>query len=203
MPLPPRDLSALHISLNPALSDFHAAYPLSRFVPAVALFKLFKLAHEGYPLVAWLDTTGWLTLACLDDLGADHCITHALQTAVASRWDRAAISMAMTTCASPFVVPMLMPVPAPSPSPPPPPPPRPASPELSSMVVRTIQAIVRDHKSKLDVRMFEAHVARLCRLKPPAACKAIRGLGERLEADPDYSAESVAAKLRAAIAEFE
>ena len=55
MPLPPRDLSSLHLALNPALADLHVLYPLSRFAPAVALFRLFKLSFDGCPLAGALD----------------------------------------------------------------------------------------------------------------------------------------------------
>lgn len=77
MPLPPRDLTAMHLTLNPILAEMHAYYPLSRFLPVVAAFRLHTLACQGTPLLRKLDDHSWLLLACLDDHAADYCIAHA------------------------------------------------------------------------------------------------------------------------------
>lgn len=213
MPLPPRDLSALHVSLNPALTSLHARFPISRFVPAVGLFRLYKLAYEGSPLLGLLDLTSWLTLACLDDMGADHCISQALQAALASQWHAGSLNSALVVAAAPFVVPMLVPMPATAAAPvvacPPPPAPcaetapRRPKPRLHGSVMRAMAAVCRDHEYKIGIEVFEEHASRLAKLSAAAASKAVLGLGERLEAEADYSADSVRAKLRAAIEQFE
>lgn len=148
MPLPPRDLSTLHLSLNPVLGEMHVVNPLTRFAPAVALFRLYKLGFDGVPLCPLLDMTSWMTMACLDDQAADHCIACALTAWHQHHGDPALVNQAFVHAASPFLVPMMVPVPAPQvrrkseqqhrqrkphppprlskppPPPPPPPPPR-------------------------------------------------------------------------------
>lgn len=108
MPLPPRDLSPLHLSLNPALAQFHHVYPLSRYIPAVALFRLYKLGCDGVPLAQMLYPETWMTLACLDDLSADFCIGRTLMTAT---MDRGSINATLAHCAAPYLVPMMVSVP--------------------------------------------------------------------------------------------
>lgn len=108
MPLPPRDLSSLHLSLNPGLAQFHHIYPLSRYIPAVALFRLYKLACDGVLLAPMLDPETWMTLACLDDLSADFCIGRTLATAP---MDRPSVNATLVHCAAPYLVPMMVSVP--------------------------------------------------------------------------------------------
>ena len=133
MPLPPRDMSMLHLSMNPALADMHARYPLSRYVPAVGVFKLYKLAFDGIPLVHAIDEATWLTLACLDDAAADFCINQAAQAMAYYTQDKNFVNTTMVHCAAPFLVPMMVPmvpsVPPAAPPPAPPPPPPPPTPE--------------------------------------------------------------------------
>lgn len=111
MPLPPRDLLAVHLSLNPSLAELHKMYPLSRYAPAVALFRLYKLSFEGCPLVAHLDITSWMTLACLDDQSGDYCIGCAVAVWHHSGGNRVAMNAAFVHAAAPFMVPMLVQVP--------------------------------------------------------------------------------------------
>lgn len=108
MPLPPRDLASLHLSLNPGLAQFHHVYPLSRYIPAVALFRLYKLGCDGVHLAAMLDPETWMTLACLDDLSADFCIGRTLATAT---MDRPSVNATLVHCAAPYLVPMMVSVP--------------------------------------------------------------------------------------------
>lgn len=112
MPLPPRDLRALHLALNPSLEEFHRVYPLSRYAPTVGMFKLYKMSYEGVPLVSLLDTTSWMTLACLDDCSADYCISHTVAMMTRQPTDRQAINQTFVYLAAAFMVPL----------PPPPPP---------------------------------------------------------------------------------
>lgn len=109
MPLPPRDLSAVHLSMNPSLSTLHAAYPMSRFVPVLAIFRLCKLMHEGVPLIKLLDTPSWIALACLDDASADYCIGRAI-AALAHTPDLAIINATLVQASAPYVVPMMAPL---------------------------------------------------------------------------------------------
>lgn len=217
MPLPPRDLSALHVALNPALADLHASFPLSRYVPSVGLFKLYKLAFEGSPLLPLLSIPSWMTLACLDDLGADYCIGQAMAVAKSSRWDRSCINAAMATASAPFLVPMMVPIPGqvpaaaiPAPAPaaaiPAPAPAQSSSSDalqaLHSSTLRCISALVRDYED-LDFKDFRHVAPRLARLPTAAACKAVLGLGELLDADPDFSSASIRGKLHTSVSQFE
>ena len=225
MPLPPRDLCALHLSLNPAFGGLHTRFPLSRYVPALGLFRLYQLAAVGSPVLALLNIPSWMTLACLDDMGADFCISQALIAAKASSWDRSFVNTALANAAAPFLVVMLLPVamakpPADthvSPTAPSrggseassrrgPEPPRRRAGGLDGLhpsVLRCAAAVIRDHGNEFKMRAFEDVAARLGRLSTAAACKAVMGLSERLDADADYSADSIRAKLHACVADFE
>lgn len=121
MPLPPRDLSAVHLSLNPALVEVHAVNPLSRYAPAVALFRLYKLGFDGVPLAGALDMSSWMTLACLDDMSGDYAIACAVMAWHQSGGDAHVVNQAFVHAASPYVVPLLVPLPPPGLVPMPPP----------------------------------------------------------------------------------
>lgn len=192
MPLPPRDLTALHLSLNPALAELHALYPLSRFAPAVSLFRLFKMSFEGCPLAAALDITSWMTLACLDDLSGDYCVGCAAMAWHQTGGDRALINATFAHSAAPFTVPMMVAVP-PSPWPPAPPPapripapappaPAPSAARLHGSVVRVICALVKDAKGKVDLKLFDLFARRLQRMSSASACKALRDFAGQLRA---------------------
>lgn len=108
MPLPPRDMTMYHLALNPGLAAVHARYPLSRYAPVMGIFRLYKLACDGVHLMQLLDVPSWLTLACLDDAGAEYCIaalSHALRAYPATP-----IYATLANVASPFLVPMLVPM---------------------------------------------------------------------------------------------
>lgn len=108
MPLPPRDMTMYHLALNPGLAAVHARYPLSRYAPVMGMFRLYKLACDGVHLMQLLDVPSWLTLACLDDAGAEYCIaalSHALRAYPATP-----IYATLANVASPFLVPMLVPM---------------------------------------------------------------------------------------------
>lgn len=111
MPLPPRDLSTVHLSLNPALAEMHDLFHMSRYLPVIGIMKLWKLAtHDKVPIMPLLDTPSWMTLACLDDVAADHCISHAVQAMANARTAHAAVLNATLVCyASPFLLPAMMP----------------------------------------------------------------------------------------------
>lgn len=111
MPLPPRDMSALHLSLNPALAEMHDLFHMSRYLPVVAIMKLWKLAQQdGVPIMSLLDTPSWMTMACLDDVGADHCISQAVAAMANARMAHAAVLNATLACyAAPFLLPVMMP----------------------------------------------------------------------------------------------
>lgn len=111
MPLPPRDLSTTHLALNPCLMEMHLAFPLSRFAPAVPLLRLFKLGIDGCPLASMLDGTAWMTLACLDDQAGDYCLACAVAAWQASPRSHATVSAALVHAATPFVMPVMVPVP--------------------------------------------------------------------------------------------
>lgn len=108
MPLPPRDMTSVHVAANPALCDMHRAYPLSRYAPVMAALKLFQLARGGIPLAARLDVPSWLIMACLDDAGADFCIAHLVQTL--AHCPTAPLYATLAYAAAPFLVPMMVPM---------------------------------------------------------------------------------------------
>lgn len=112
MPLPPRDFSAVHVALNPVLAEMHTTYPMSRYVPVMAIFKLYNLVMHNVGLVAILTPTSWMTLACLDDASSDYVISATVTSLAWSSNNRDAINTVLTTTAAPFLVPMLVPVPA-------------------------------------------------------------------------------------------
>lgn len=108
MPVPARDYSALHLSINPTLVEYHHLYPLSRYVSAVSLLKLVDLARKGNYLVGMLDWPSWITLVCLDDTGADYCISQAAH--ILKYCPHAPINAMIANLAIPFLVPMMVPV---------------------------------------------------------------------------------------------
>ena len=155
MPLPPRDLSAMHLSLNPALADIHRACPLSRYAPVVAMFRLAKLAADAVPLARILDERSWLTVACLDDATSDACIGHAL-TAMARGGDAVAINWALVQASAPYLVPMFVPafgLTPPTVAPPPTlaPPPVLAPPQTSSVPVSSSRSRPRTRRPSASV----------------------------------------------------
>lgn len=123
MPLPPRNLAALHLSVHPSLAEVHAGYPLSCYAPLVALLKLTMLDHQDVPVIRRMEPATWMTLACLDDLSADYVISTTVASCKGVRWNAAAVNAVFVHSAAPFLVPMLVPVPPVAASPPPPPPP--------------------------------------------------------------------------------
>lgn len=108
MPLPIRDLSFTHSSLIPALTDIHARYPLSKYAPTVAMFRLYKLSFERIPLMAQFYESTWMTLACLEDHSSDLCVMQAA-VALSSGATRDAINNTFIHHAAPFLVPMFNP----------------------------------------------------------------------------------------------
>lgn len=122
MPLPPRNLIALHLSVHPPLAEVHAAYPLSCYAPVVALLKLAMLDHNKVPIMRRMEPATWMTLACLDDLTADYVISTTVASCKAVKWDAASVNAVFVHSAAPFLVPMLVPVPPLQSARPPPPP---------------------------------------------------------------------------------
>lgn len=111
MPLPPRDMTRLHESLNPNLLALHARHPLAKYVPSLGLFRLYQLEVEGLPLADELDEPSWMTLACLDDRGAHECLC-AAAVAMKQGLDAQAVNRALAVTSAPFLVPMLVPAPS-------------------------------------------------------------------------------------------
>jgi hypothetical protein len=164
-------------------------YPLSRFAPPVGLFKLFKLAYEGVPLAATLDVASWMTLACLDDAGADQCISQTAEVMVKyPGCQREMLNTTFAHVAAPFLVPMLVPYPVYQPTP--------AAktkcnnnnktesklPKLHGSVLRLVCAIVKE--LKLDFQMFEDQFEHLHKLTAGAACRALREFAQRARDEP-------------------
>jgi len=213
MPLPPRDLGPVHVSLNPALAELHRLYPLSRFAPSVALFRLYKLSFDGVPLATQLDLTSWMTLACLEDQSAEHCIANAV-LAWRQGVPKEGINAMFAHSAAPFLVPMLVPMataslppvpmataaappppPPPPPQrlprpdqgkPPPPPPPSPTCAKLHGSVLRVICALVRAAGGKLDKDLFDKQAPRLQRLSSATACRALREFSSAMRSCEDH-----------------
>lgn len=117
MPLPPRNLVALHLSVHPPLAEVHAAYPMSCYAPVVALLKLSMLETWGIPIMQRMDQVTWLTLACLDDLSADYVISTAVTSCKHVNYDAASVNAVFMHAAAPYLVPMLVPVPPTVPAP--------------------------------------------------------------------------------------
>lgn len=108
MPLPPRDMSPVHLSLNPALAAMHAVYPFSRYIPTLAAFRLFQLLHDGRALATGLDIASWMTLACLEDASADYVLANALGVHASNP---GLLNTCVAQLAAPFMAPMYVPVP--------------------------------------------------------------------------------------------
>lgn len=108
MPLPVRNLSGVHLSVNPALAGFHAVHPLSMCCSLVGVLKLFKLSLEGVPLAAIMDVSTWMNLACLDDAAADYCLDYAASM-MRHGCKRSFVNDGFAHAAAPYLVPMLVP----------------------------------------------------------------------------------------------
>ena len=171
MPLPIRDLSALHVSLNPVLADVHKLFPLSKYAPPVAMFKLFKLATENIPLMAFFDECTWMTMACLDDYSADHCIgmmTYAMSTGA----NKATINAMFQHLAAPFLVPMFAPawwtLAGHGPSPRPPPPPRQQDMARAPHIVTANPTHVSESTARSDTARSDTSPPPVTSKSPPA-----------------------------------
>lgn len=204
MPLPIRDLSGVHTSINPTLATLHRAYPLSKYVPLIGVLKLYQLNADGLPLVSLMNTASWMNLACLDDVGADQCITHMVWMIGAGCPDRDVLNAAFAHVAAPYLVPMLVPNFLPGMRPtysststplitavPPPPPPKhsPASVgKLHGSVLRCICAVAKQHR--VDMSVFDHNFGAMAKMTAGDACKALRDFGRLLRPADSKEADS-------------